>query len=682
VTLADKYRPQRFEDVWCQETAVTLLSRLAQARQGTNLLLTGAYGSGKTSLVRLFARALNCEHVTENGSPCNQCRSCEDPEQDYLFEYDVPGHGGSKDKVRGWVDAHHRPSRKWRILFLDEAHALTPDAVDSLLKDVEEPEPCVAFAFATTEPWALKPTLKSRLMPLEVRPLGVSDAVEFMESIAQREGILYDREGLILLASVKQGHPRDLLNGLGQVAGLGTPVTAETVKSLFAIHDAESLIEYFLALAAGDAEREILTMRRWREPMVSKVKGVQTLLTSIFYNELLGQKIVIDALLDTLTSARAEIVSGFCSRLGVDRPHLVPCWEKMLAFWSQSQTADDENLRLRICLFEDLVNRRIAQETLSVASNASEERPATRLSAQPPEPWPSCIPERPTELGCVGDQYLGSEHVREIVNRASLFIQHHGRLMNAAFIIYPSWQARSSQRKAIDAIKKFRDGLDSLANQAGEPYACIMVLERDENGILGRVVAHIPQLFEIPNYRTTLARWCEGLDSEGDSGVSVELDAHTAKSNARALKFHWDRVLELCAALDDQDEIPSGSRELLDDLKIPRSVRRHSGPIRHSLLEFSGLVTTTAIERACANHMTPLSAFDAGAWAWIRKGWERDEHTDRQEEIKDRERQLLELERLWAKNEERRRVEIDNLMNEWSRRPEDRTRSWRGWWLS
>lgn len=116
------------------------------------------------------------------------------------------------------------------------------------------------------------------------------------------------------------------------LAGLGKRVTAEAVKSLFAIHDAESLIKYFLALAAGDAEREIMAMRRWREPMISKVKGVQTLLTSIFYNELLGQKIVIDALLDTLTSARAEIVSGFCSRLGVDRPSLIPHWEKMLAY--------------------------------------------------------------------------------------------------------------------------------------------------------------------------------------------------------------------------------------------------------------------------------------------------------------------------------------------------------------
>ena len=683
MTLADKYRPQRFEDVWCQETAVTLLSRLAQTRQGTNLLLTGAYGSGKTSLVRLFARALNCEHVTDQGSPCNECPSCDDPQHDYLVEYDVPGRGGDKEKVRAWVDAHHRSPLKWRILFLDEAHALTPAAIDSLLKDVEEPRPGVAFAFATTEPWALKPTLKSRLMPLEVRPLGVPDAVEFLESIAKREGILYDREGLILLASVKQGHPRDLLNGLGQVAGLGNGVTADGVKSLFAIHNAESLIEYFLALAAADAEREIAAMRRWREPLTSKVKGVQTLLTSIFYNELLGQKIVIDALLDTLTSSRAEIVAGFCSRFGVDRAGLLPHWEKMLAFWAQSQAADEESLRLRLCLFEDLVNRRLVQETVMIpAGHSRAAYPAGPRSSEPAESWPNKILKLPTERGRVGDQYLEPEHVREIINRASFFVQQHGRLMNAAFTIYPSWQTRLSEEKAIQTIERFRDWLDDLSNQTGEPFASITVLERDVGGVLGRVVAHIPQMGKAPGYATTLAQWCESADTDDDNGVLVHFDAYTEKSHARALKFNWDRVLELCAGLGDRDEVSASARELLDDLRIPTAVRRHPGPIQHPVLEFSGFLTATAVEHACANHMLPLSAFDARAWAWIRRGWERPEHIDRQREITERDRQVAEIERLWAKNKDKRQVEIGNLMNDWARGPDYRARGWRGWWLA
>ena len=249
VMLADKYRPRRFKHVWCQEAAVTQLSRLAQAREGAHLLLTGAYGAGKTALVKIFARALNCENLTEDGSPCKQCRSRDDADLDCLAQYDVPARGGDKDRVRAWVDAHNREPRnsKWKILFLDEAHALTPAAMDSLLKDVEEPQPRVAFAFATTEPWVLKPALKSRTLRLEVRPLSEPDAVDFMGHIARLEGITYDRDALFLLACMMQGHPRDMLNGLGQVARSGKGVTTEAVKSIFPVHDAEILDRIFLS---------------------------------------------------------------------------------------------------------------------------------------------------------------------------------------------------------------------------------------------------------------------------------------------------------------------------------------------------------------------------------------------------------------------------------------------------
>ena len=85
--------------------------------------------------------------------------------QNYLAEYDVPARGGDKDKIRSWVDAHHREVRDgWKVLFFDEAHALTPAAMTSLLKDVEEPKRGIAFAFATTDAWQLTAALRSRLL--------------------------------------------------------------------------------------------------------------------------------------------------------------------------------------------------------------------------------------------------------------------------------------------------------------------------------------------------------------------------------------------------------------------------------------------------------------------------------------------------------------------------------------
>ncbi|GAA0022032.1 AAA family ATPase [Bradyrhizobium diazoefficiens] len=474
--LADKYRPRRFKDVWGQDAVVRQLSGLARARRGSHLLLTGAYGSGKTTLVRIFARALNCEQLTEDGSPCDECPSCSSASDDCLVEYDVPGRGGDKDAIRAWVDVHNRESitTKWKILFLDEAHALKPTAADSLLKDVEEPRAGVLFALATTEPWELKPTLKSRTLPLEVRPLSAPDAVDFLETIARREGIFYDRDALLLLACVKQGHPRDLLNGLGQVAGLGRGVTVETVKSLFAIHDAESLIEYFLALGTGDASAQIAAMGRWRERMSSKIQGVQTLLTSIYYNELLGRKIVIDALLDTLSSERATIVSAFCARFRVNEvSDLIPYWSVMLDFWSRARSTDEEAARLQLCLFEDLVNRRLEHETSEPVSRSLSRAPGAPFRRRSKEPVKTIAGAPATDIEPVGtgDQYLGPLHVRKIVNTASFFVQHHGQTLNAAFTVYPSWRARSSEASAITAINRFREELADAFGLASAPFA-------------------------------------------------------------------------------------------------------------------------------------------------------------------------------------------------------------------
>lgn len=683
--LADKYRPWRFEDVRGQDAAVALLSRLAQLRQGSHLLLAGAYGAGKTTLVRIFAQALNCDHPAKDGSPCGACNPCEAADQDCLVEYDVPGRGGDKESVLAWVAANNRepPNSKWRILFLDEAHALQPLAMEGLLKIVEEPQPRVVFAFATTEPWKLKSTLKSRTLPLEVRPLSVPDAVALMESIAKKEKYIYDRNALVLLAWVKQGHPRDLLNGLGQVAALGKNVTTEAVKLLFAVHDAEALVEYFLALGAGDAGRAIAAMDGWHEPLSSKLKGVQALLTSIFYNEIQGRKIIIDAFLDTLTSERAKIVAAFCSRLEVDKPiGLEPYWRAMLEFWSRLPATGEEGLQLQLCLFEDLVNNRLREAVLQT----------NRIAHAPNYLVLNARPERdePSEGGSLAtadcdkfdSKYLTPQHVREIINRASFFMQHHGQMLNAAFTIYPSYRARQSEATAVDAIREFQAELSKLCLRDGKPFAGITTIERDENGVLARLVAHIPRLAEVPTFEAELARWCRNLGAEDDEDTLVEFKTSGGLPNRQALKFHWDRLFGLCAAVQDSEGEPGNARQLLDKLRIKKSLRRHPGPVGHPVLEFSGCLTTGAIENACANRMGFLSAFDAQAWSWIRKGWERDECIDRQQEIRHRAEMLSQAERLWAGEDDRWRTEIEVLNARWAGGPESRARQWRGWWLA
>ena len=684
LALADKYRPQRFEDIWGQPTSVKLLSRLALLRQGRAVLLSGAFGSGKTSLVNLFAQALNCKSPNEHGSPCGECQSCSGEKLNYLVEYDVPARGGDKDKVRSWVDAHNREVRDgWKILFFDEAHALTPAAMTSLLKDVEEPKRGIAFAFATTDPWQLTAALRSRLLDIEVRPLDVADAVDFLESIARREGISYDREGLILLASVKQGHVRDLLGGLEHVAGSFGHVSAENVKSIFSVHHLELLVEYFQALATGDPEAQISAMRRWHDPISAKVQGVQALLTSIFYNEILGQKVLLDAFVDSLTSERVGIVSGFCARLNVDSPRkLERFWEKMLGFWAGRQSKDETGLALCLSLFENLVNRGLADKVglMPTIGAVAESLPAPQ-EAWTPNIAAALVNEPLTQADSNDNQYLSRADVREIINSASFFIQHHDRMMNAAFTVYPSWQARSSEHTAIEAVRQFREKLDCLCSDAGEPHASMTVYERDLDGIFGHVVAHVPQLIRNQKYAPALANWCNGFGEDDSGGLLVNCDQNPGPNDSRSLTFHWDRVLALCASLEDDEAFRSSSL-LLDNLQIPRKIRRQSGPIRNPVLEFSGALTAVSIEKSCVKNMLPLSAFDAQEWSWIRRGWERKEYVDRQGEIKRRQDELTKVQRLWAADHARQLVEAENITKGWPNDPESRNRSWRGWWVA
>ena len=687
--LDSKYRPCRFQDVRGQEHAVEILRALVIGGQKRNTLFSGDFGSGKTTLARIFARALNCERVTSDGSPCYECKSCTDPARRALHEYDVPGRGGDKDQIREWVAALNRTpiGHKVRVLFFDKSQALTPKAIESLLKDVEEPMSGVVFCFATTEPWKLMPQLKSRLTPLYVRALSAPEAIAFLEDIATRECIAYDRKALALLAAVKQGHPRDLLIGLEQVASFGSRVTLDTVKKVFDIDQLELLVEYFLALASGDCSQQAKIMSQWRENPGAKIEWVQALLTSLYYNELLGQDIVVDLFTHSIESGRAEIISRFCKRLNLDGPRaLLPYWEQMMAFWSRPETKNETELRLRLALFEDLINRKLV-ETISPVLTPQFTSPKPVI-CELPELVDSFRKNPENDLGRPEPnaelRYLEPKDVGEIINRASFFIQHYGRLMNAAFTVIPSVEARSSEEAAVETFKRFCNELAALVAPGGETFAAITLLERDEGGVFGRMVAHIPQLAtkHADANSDRFLQWCGdwALDRHQTDRPVVEC---LVAPRDQDLKFHWDQVFNLCAAVGE-DEVGDGFAfrrpSLLQQLKVPQGSWRQPGPIRHPLLLFSNLLSPDAVETASELKMAFLSAFDAKAWGWITRGWELKEYRDRQHTSDKRRRQIQEIHQIWSRDEQQRQAELDKAFAEWPADPRQRTRSWSGWW--
>ncbi|RWD98349.1 AAA family ATPase [Mesorhizobium sp.] len=683
MSLANKYRPTRFSEVLGQPHAVTFLSTvILRKAKPRNLLLFGSHASGKTTLARLYAKALNCSDVVPDGSPCNRCTFCTDVDYED-WEYDVPGTGGEDADIEAWLDGRYRKPTDWKttVLFFDEAHEIKPKAADSLLKRVEEPLNGVAFVFATTEPKALKNTLRSRLMPLEVRRLGATEAVKLLRHVAEREGIAYDIDGLALLASIKRGYPRDLLIGLDQLGGMG-PITLQSVKSMFGLDQTERLVELFLALADGDEARQITILADWPEDVGIMVKWIQSFLTSLFYRDILGVDFIGDPITQSITLGRSEILGRFCRRLDVpSQRDLRPFWEPMLSFWDRPSSDHETELQLRLALFQDLVNRRLgeARSVLGMGSHhAKVESVGTAVPAPAIHPQTSSqgFVEANEQIGQPSNERhsLDIEGIRAIINRASALTQATGYVINAAFEIssYPGIEAPIT----VASVQRFVRELEEQA--AGRPpsLATITLLEAGQFGpVTARICAHLAQL-DTPGAQSRVQEWFDSF-WQADAGTHhVEMRPSDGKGG---MKFHWAEVLGLCAGLGGDSFYPDvGARTLMQNLRVQKARWRRPVAIPYRVLSFNGLVGQDAIEKAASEGMGFLSAYDDRAWRHIKSEWEPKEFLDRNKEFALRRRQIEDLDIFGGDpvQLEEKRIQIRASWSQVKSRP----RRWIPWW--
>lgn len=256
--IARKYRPQSFEEILGQEAIVTTLKNgIKNNRLAHAYLFCGARGTGKTTLARVFAKALNCQNPKATLEPCNICSSCKEIASGNsldVLEIDGASHRGIDDirqinETVGYATA----CGKYKIYIIDEVHMLTKEAFNALLKTLEEPPPKVKFFFATTEPHKVLPTILSRCQRFNLNRIPLEKIIEKLAKIVTNLGVTIEDEALRLIAARADGGLRDAESLLDQILAFHDgSVTAASVSDVLGIMPKDRLFDLDIAGKEGN----------------------------------------------------------------------------------------------------------------------------------------------------------------------------------------------------------------------------------------------------------------------------------------------------------------------------------------------------------------------------------------------------------------------------------------------
>ncbi|MCW5978548.1 MAG: DNA polymerase III subunit gamma/tau [Bryobacteraceae bacterium] len=258
--LARKYRPQSFAELIGQEhVRTTLDNAIAANRIAHGYIFAGQRGTGKTTVARILARCLNCERGP-TASPCGVCASCREIAAGGsvdVIEIDAASNRGINEMRELRESIKYRPARdRYKVFIIDEAHQITNEAFNALLKTLEEPPEWVVFILCTTEAHKIPTTIASRCQQFAFRSVDFAEVVARLEWVCRQEGVEAGPEELAVLAAAGEGSVRDSLSALDQaIACCGNRLDVAEVRQLLGMFSLESLHQVTEALAGGDSRR-------------------------------------------------------------------------------------------------------------------------------------------------------------------------------------------------------------------------------------------------------------------------------------------------------------------------------------------------------------------------------------------------------------------------------------------
>lgn len=308
--IARKYRPQSFEDVVGQEHVKnTLENAIAQNRIAHGYIFSGQRGTGKTTIARILARCLNCIQGP-TATPCGECASCKEITAGGtvdVIEIDAASNRGINEMRELRENVRYQPARdRYKIFIVDEAHQITNEAFNALLKTIEEPPPWAVFVLCTTEAHKIPATIASRCQHFSFRSVAFEDLIQRMAWICQQEGIEADPEALAILAASGEGSVRDSLSALDQaIACCGAKLNAAEVRALLGAFSLESLEKVTQALANGDS-RSMLEVVEELERNGQNLQHFSRELSRYFRNLLVTRLAGADTRLVAASAAQRE----------------------------------------------------------------------------------------------------------------------------------------------------------------------------------------------------------------------------------------------------------------------------------------------------------------------------------------------------------------------------------------
>ena len=261
------YRPSTFEEVAGQEHIVrTLKNALATGKLAHAYLFAGPRGTGKTTMAKLLAKALNCDEGI--GCQCNECKNCKaiiDGTHPDVLELDAASNNGV-DEIRELIDKvkYGTILGRYKVYIIDEVHMLSTGAFNALLKTLEEPPEHVIFILATTEPHKILPTILSRCQRYDFTKLSDKDIKARLQAVLEKEGVAYNSEAIDIIISLADGGMRDALSILDQVlAYSGNKLDVQDILDIFALESKEEKLALLNSIIIKDVADVLQRINRY-----------------------------------------------------------------------------------------------------------------------------------------------------------------------------------------------------------------------------------------------------------------------------------------------------------------------------------------------------------------------------------------------------------------------------------